>query len=148
MKKALIDPNGKLVQVEAVSFPVASPFIWVDVADSVTPEAYIWNGTAAVLKPVVVPTLAEQFAAFSTALQNLIDTTAQARHYDSGLSCVSYEGSTNVSFAADAAAMKVWRDGLWSFAIAEQASVISGTQAMVSLDVFMAALLAAHPAPW
>lgn len=51
MKKALIDPAGRLIQVEAQEFPVAEPFQWVDVADTVSTETHEWSGTAVVAKP-------------------------------------------------------------------------------------------------
>ena len=55
MKKALIDPNGILVQVEDTEFAVADPFYWIDVADDVTPTTHIWNGTAVVIAPPPPP---------------------------------------------------------------------------------------------
>ena len=67
MKKALIDPNGLLIQVESIAFPVAAPFQWVDVADDVSPETHIWNGAAAV--PAPAPTL-DQLKAAQIALIN------------------------------------------------------------------------------
>lgn len=51
MKKALIDPNGRLCHVEATEFPVAPPFTWVDVADDVTPNTHVYDGVIVKLKP-------------------------------------------------------------------------------------------------
>lgn len=53
MKKALIDPNGILVQVEDTEFAVADPFYWIDVADDVTPATHIWDGISIVIKPPI-----------------------------------------------------------------------------------------------
>lgn len=50
MKQALIF-EGKIVQIEAVSFPVAPALIWIDVADDVSMETHVFNGTEVVLKP-------------------------------------------------------------------------------------------------
>ena len=73
MKKALIDPNGNFVEVAASEFPVAPPFVWVDVSDDVTPQTHVWDGSAVVLKPTPAPD--EQ------ALIESIKRTAQARIY-------------------------------------------------------------------
>lgn len=42
-----------------------------------------------------------------------LDATARARGYDSALSAVSYLGSTNALWAAEAAAFRDWRDDVW-----------------------------------
>ena len=63
MKKALIF-EGQIVQIEAVSFPVAPELIWVDVADDVSMETHVFDGTAVVLKPrPPAPTYAQKRAA-------------------------------------------------------------------------------------
>lgn len=68
MKKALIDPNGNFVEIANSEFPVAAPFRWVNVADDVTPQTHVWNGSAVVAK---VKTLqeaqAEKLAALETS---------------------------------------------------------------------------------
>jgi hypothetical protein len=63
MKKALVF-EGQIVQIEAVSFPVAPELIWVDVADDVSMETHVFDGAAAVLKPrPPAPTYAQKRAA-------------------------------------------------------------------------------------
>ena len=60
MKRALIDPSGRIAQVEAVDFPVAAPFFWVDCPDGCTPEA--WCYAPAIGCIPAQPTRAEQIA--------------------------------------------------------------------------------------
>lgn len=50
-----------------------------------------------------------------SALHIHLDITAQARGYDSAAACVSYAGSSNLIWAAEAAAMIVWRDACWAY---------------------------------
>jgi hypothetical protein len=65
-KEALISPNEtiynyavppvkigvRIADVEAQSFPVASPFYWVPCADDVDPNTYYYDGSNCVLKPI------------------------------------------------------------------------------------------------
>lgn len=60
------------------------------------------------------------------AIQATVDTVAQERSYDSGLTCSSYLGSTNSGWAAEAAAFVAWRDAVWAYAYAELAKVEAG----------------------
>ena len=50
MKKALVF-ESQIVQIEAVSFPVAPALTWIDVADDVSMETHVFDGAEAVLKP-------------------------------------------------------------------------------------------------
>ena len=63
MKKALIDPrDNRFYQAtgDAVPFPFAAPFTWIDCADDVTPETHNYNGSGFVPKPGTVPLTQEQ----------------------------------------------------------------------------------------
>lgn len=48
------------------------------------------------------------------AITRLLDETVQARGYDSIVSCVSYIGSSNETFAAEARAASDWRDAVYT----------------------------------
>lgn len=48
------------------------------------------------------------------AITRLLDETVQARGYDSIVSCVSYIGSSNETFAAEARAASNWRDAVYT----------------------------------
>ena len=62
MKKALIDENSVVVQVEQQQFDTAPPTFWVDCADNVIAYAYKYENGAIVAmpKPVPVPPTADQ----------------------------------------------------------------------------------------
>lgn len=77
---------------------------------------------------------------FRRAIQWRIDATAQARSYDSGITCASYVGSTNPAWAAEAAAFVAWRDGVWTHAYAELAKVESGQREQPTIEVILAEL--------
>ena len=70
-------------------------------AAGTTPEPAIDTG----------PTLEQQA---KTAITRLLDETVQARGYDSIVSCVSYIGSSNETFAAEARAASDWRDAVYT----------------------------------
>lgn len=67
------------------------------------------------------------------AIQAHIDATAQARNYDSGLTCASYTGSTNPAWAAEATAFVAWRDDVWTYAYSEFAKVQAGERPQPSI---------------
>ncbi|NCC86181.1 MAG: hypothetical protein EOM03_19080 [Clostridia bacterium] len=63
----------------------------------------------------------------TNAAQTHIDAVAQARGYDSGLSCISYAGSGHPKFGAEGAAFRAWRDAVWDYCHALDASIQEGT---------------------
>lgn len=81
----------------------------------------MWLAAGNTPDPVPAPTFADYVAAFTPGLQQWMEDTADQNGYDSVLSCVSYETSGVAQFAADAKAMKDWRDELWKWASVYQA---------------------------
>jgi hypothetical protein len=74
------------------------------------------------------PDLNDAVAVYQVAVQAHLDTTAQTNGYDTMLSCVSYAGSDNEVFAADAKAGGAWRDAVWpEFYAMAQTWIDSGT---------------------
>jgi hypothetical protein len=51
-------------------------------------------------------------------IQNLLDTTAQAKTYNDALHCVSYGLSTNTQWLAEATAFIAWRDNVYETSLA------------------------------
>ena len=66
-------------------------------------------------------TLEEASKPYLTAMDNMMTETARALGYDSVLSCISYVGSGNATRAAQAVAMRDWRDACYDAAAALQA---------------------------
>ena len=62
------------------------------------------------------PTLEEVSKPYLTAMDNMLTETARALGYDSVLSCISYIGSSNATRAAQAVAMRDWRDACYDAA--------------------------------
>lgn len=86
--------------------------------------------------------------AAENAIQILLDSTAQARGYDSMLALCSYATSTNETFAAEAAAGLQWRDNAWTYADDVLLEIQVGVRNVPTLDQFMAGLPAiAWPNP-
>lgn len=73
------------------------------------------------------PTTAQVQAALEQAVQQYIDSKAQAKGYDTAASCISYLNSTNATWQADAAAMNTWRDAVWGYCYANAASATPST---------------------
>ena len=67
-------------------------------------------------------------ARLTVAVQAHLDATARARSYDSALSCVSYIDSTVAAYRAEAAAMRDWRDAVWTRCYELLAEVQAGTR--------------------
>lgn len=63
---------------------------------------------------------------YRRAIQAHVDSAAQARSYDSGITCASYLGSTVPAWAAEASAFVAWRDAVWAYAYTELAKVEAG----------------------
>jgi hypothetical protein len=57
----------------------------------------------------------QQLTAF---VQGIIDTKAQEKNYDNGISCASYVMSTNDTFKDEAQKFIAWRDSVWSLGYA------------------------------
>ncbi len=70
MKKALVEPDGRIAQIATDIFPVAPPLEWVDVPDDTTTR-HTWDGTnvlAPVIEPVIDTSDAESEAAAHKAM--------------------------------------------------------------------------------
>lgn len=79
-------------------------------------------------------------ADYARAIQAHIDATAQARGYADGDRLVGYVTSTIQQWAAEAAAFRDWRDGVWAYAIAEMAKVQGGTRPQPTVAELVAEL--------
>ena len=62
-------------------------------------------------------------------VQELIDSTAQQKRYDTGESCCSYVGDPDEEFNADAVAFQAWRGRCWRICYNILNSVKAGTVA-------------------
>ena len=60
-------------------------------------------------------------------VQELIDSTAQQKRYDTGESCCSYVGDPDEEFNADAVAFQAWRGRCWRICYNILNSVTAGT---------------------
>ena len=83
----------------------------------------------------VLPVLAE--ADYSDAIQAHLDAKARERQYDSMLTAVTYLASTNAQFAAEATALRDWRDDVWTYGTAQLALVLAGARVAPSIAEFL-----------
>jgi hypothetical protein len=88
------------------------------------------------IRPAPLPDLAD----YKAAIERLLDAKAQYRRYDSAVSIATYVGSTNASWAAEAAAFVAWRDSVWTYAYAELDKVMSGLRPQPTVAGFIAEL--------
>ncbi len=73
MRYALVEPSGRIAQIEQAPFPVAAPLQWVEVADEVMAAWNYRDGAAIESEPEpepgpAQPSLEERIAALETAL--------------------------------------------------------------------------------
>ena len=76
----------------------------------------------------------------TNAAQTHIDSVAQARGYDSGLSCISYAGGSHPVYSAEGTAFRDWRDAVWDYCNTLDASVQAGTITMPSMEDYIAGM--------
>ena len=80
---------------------------------------------------------------YLAAMDNMLTETARALGYDSVLSCISYIGSSNATRAAQAVAMRDWRDACYDAATRLQqqyaAAATSGGE-LPTVEEFLAML--------
>lgn len=67
------------------------------------------------------------------AIQSMLDAAAQARGFDSIFTAATYIGSAVPKFAADAQALRDWRDLCWATAYAIMDDVLAGAREMPTL---------------
>ncbi|QRM43974.1 hypothetical protein [Rhizobium sp. BG4] len=89
---------------------------------------------------VVIEGEAPTIKLYSSAIQQLLDTTAGERRYDSIQSGISYRDDENPKFAAEAAALFAWRSAVWTYADAELAKVETGERPVPTIAEFLAEL--------
>lgn len=59
-------------------------------------------------------------------LQSTIDSKAQEKNYDNGISCASYATSTNETFKTEAIKFIAWRDSVWTLGYAILGKALKG----------------------
>ena len=92
------------------------------------------------------PTTAQIIVSLEADVSKYIDSIAQKKGYDSGVSCASYAASTNATFAADAKAFIAWRDSVWTTCQTIENTDLAATPPIVPTS---AQVIAALPvAPW
>jgi hypothetical protein len=97
-----------------------------------------WDGTTFFKIPAPTPAPVE--ADYVNAVQTLLDTTAQTRHYDNILSACTYVGSTVQKFSDEGTACRNWRDAVWAKCYDILAQVEAGTLAQPTVAELLAML--------
>lgn len=92
---------------------------------------------AAQAAPAPEPGSAE---AYGAAVQAHLDDVAKAHGYNDALTCVSYHGSANPAWAADAQCFMAWRDAVWLYAYTQLAAVQSNQREQPTVAELIAAL--------
>lgn len=98
--------SGAWITVDSGTWQAEEYAAWL--AEGNTPAA------APALPPMQDPTSAEyQFATRAGWVQTWLDETAQQNYYRDADTCISYLGSPNEVYAADADSMNKWRSDVW-----------------------------------
>lgn len=139
MKRALIDPNGNIAQVEPLDFPVAAPFFWTDCPDSCLPYDWLWDGSTVL--PPLPPTPDQIQTRLTLAVQAHLDAAAQALGYDDIKSAVTYADEPSVPrFQADGQALRSWRSQVWALCYEILDAVQSGRRDAPTVEGLIAEL--------
>jgi hypothetical protein len=135
--KALI-AQGIVAQIEAQEFPVALPFFWVE-CDETAQTGWVYNEVTQSVEPPPVPekSEAEIMFEYQQAMQSHVNLTAMQRDYENGVACASYANSSNLKWKAEAEAFIIWRDAIWSYAIAfydeiQQTGILPDVETFIS----------------
>lgn len=89
---------------------------YTEIAPPDTTNQYVWNEQNEAWEAyteTINPT--DIIKQYQNAIQQYIDTVAQARGYDNGYTCASYFGDKNARYAADAQVFKDWRSDIWVY---------------------------------
>lgn len=86
------------------------------------------------------PTIEEQQAAFTAAIQSHLDQFAQTRNYDSIMSAATYATSTVPKFQAEGQYAVEARDATWAKGYAILDEVLSGQRPMPTIEEVIAEL--------
>jgi hypothetical protein len=110
-----------------------------------------WN-VPSVAEPTVesliaqIPALQNQFdlqyfvANGTPALAALIDSVAQQKKYANAVSCASYASSTIPAWQAQAIAFIAWRDSVFTYVIAQESLMQSGSRTIPTFEEFQTEL--------
>lgn len=78
--------------------------------------------------------------AYGAAVQAHLDAVAKAHGYNDALTCVSYHGSANSTWAAEAQTFMAWRDAVWLYAYTQLAAVQSNQRPQPTVSGLVAEL--------
>ena len=79
-------------------------------------------------------------ATYTAAIQGHLDAKARERQYDGIQTAITYRDDPNPQFAAEGAALFIWRSAVWTYSTAELAKVLAGERERPSVAVFVAEL--------
>lgn len=103
---------NSLITMQGQVQPIANNYTAIQPPDR--ENQYVWNEEenswqkyVEKLNPVKV------LQGFEDAVQEYVDSVAQARGYDNGYTCASYYKDKNPKFASDAKVFKDWRSDVW-----------------------------------
>jgi hypothetical protein len=151
-KFALLNGNNIIVDVATTEFPVHEGFRWVTApADCINDGQWYFDNDDNTVKqvPAHTPSLEELKELYLGAVQGYIDSIAQLKGYDTGISCASYFNDPHPPFQTDAQAFVPWRSGVWLQCYADFAEIATGTKSLpASTDAYIATINPAKPAGW
>ena len=115
--------------------PDGNPEVW-----DVKPNGYFTPEEWAALHPVLPPTLDEQQAAFTAAIQRRLDVFVQTRGYDNIFTAATYATSSDPQFAVEGQYAVLARDLTWRTAYQILAEVLGGLRPPPTIDDILAEL--------
>lgn len=123
----LLDDHGQLKDGFTDLVPMPEDLFWQSVNESGLWKLNDSNGEIS-KHPPPLPTSEQLTKQLTDAVQDYMETTAQARGYDSLLSVISYADEPAVrAFQTEGLAFRAWRSKVWETCNQLRADVLAGT---------------------
>lgn len=133
MKALILD--SKVVEIQASPFPVAGALKWVDCPDDCQ-VGWVYDGS--IVAAPVIPELSdrEKLERFKDKVREVLSSQANEMGYDSVLSILSYQNSTNQKWKKESYSFLSWRDNVIDYAISVYNRVKDGSMSIPTLEEF------------
>jgi hypothetical protein len=137
--KALIHGN-RVCQIESEEFPVHPSMVWVDCPDEATTQWQYKDGQVQPPDLPEPPTPEEIQRNLTAALDQHIDSVAQAKGYDNRITASLRAAAPNSPWHAEGVAFIEWMDTCYDTGQIIMNEVMAGTRAIPTVEELLAGM--------
>lgn len=129
----------------SMGFEFGIDFVAADDQDGKGPHISVWLSDKPRPTDEEIAVAAEKLSRplvsdYSAAIENLLNSAALERRYDSINTAVSYRDDPNPTYAAEGKALFEWRSAVWTYATMELAKVQAGEREQPTVEAFVVEL--------